>query len=255
VGSDEWATGTIEMRLGGVPLKMEMTVPAHPVKPHHMLPIFQQMTDQFVGMSVEAIESTGKSVSCAAGCGACCRQPVPISKLEAYRLAELVDTMPEPQRMKIRNRFSDAVQHFEAIGWFARVDELATPPATEPVEVTQQRITDAVLAYFLEGVACPFLENESCSIHESRPIACREFLVTSPPENCAEPASRPTDPVPLLLKLSDSVKQVGREELTHTPRLITLITALRTAEEPDGFVEKTGEEWLADFFGYLTGTA
>ena len=55
--------------------------------------------------------------------------------------------------------------------------------------------------------------------------------------------------------MSVNVMRVVREELTHTPGLITLITALRTAEEPDGFVEKTGEQWLADFFGYLTGAA
>lgn len=255
MATDEWVTGKVEMRLGGVPLKMEMTVPAAPVKPHRMLPIFQQMTEQFVGISVEAVESSGKKVSCAAGCGACCRQPVPISKIEAYRLAELVDDMPAPQQEAIRKRFADAVRHFEQIGWFDRVDELAIPPADEPVEVTQQRVNDAVLDYFREGVPCPFLENESCSIHESRPIACREFLVTSPPEYCAEPDGRPIEPVPLLLKLSDNVKRVGREELTQTPGLITLITALRTAEAPDGFAEKTGEQWLADFFGYLTGTA
>lgn len=39
------------------------------------------------------------------------------------------------------------------------------------------------------GVACPFLEKESCSIHRDRPLVCREYLVTSPPAACAEPGS------------------------------------------------------------------
>ena len=43
MSTDEWVTGNVEMRLGGVPLKMEMTVPAASIKPHRMLPIFQQM--------------------------------------------------------------------------------------------------------------------------------------------------------------------------------------------------------------------
>jgi hypothetical protein len=34
-------------------------------------------------------------------------------------------------------------------------------------------------------VACPFLEDEACSIHADRPLSCREYLVTSPPELCA----------------------------------------------------------------------
>jgi Fe-S-cluster containining protein len=34
---------------------------------------------------------------------------------------------------------------------------------------------------------CPFLEDESCSIHPDRPLVCREYLVTSPAELCAGP--------------------------------------------------------------------
>ena len=41
------------------------------------------------------------------------------------------------------------------------------------------------LAWFQQGVPCPFLEEESCSIHPDRPLVCREYLVTSPPAACA----------------------------------------------------------------------
>lgn len=41
--------------------------------------------------------------------------------------------------------------------------------------------------YFALGVPCPFLEDESCSIHPERPLVCREYLVTSPAEHCARP--------------------------------------------------------------------
>lgn len=41
--------------------------------------------------------------------------------------------------------------------------------------------------YFALGVPCPFLEDESCSIHPERPLTCREYLVTSPAEHCAKP--------------------------------------------------------------------
>jgi hypothetical protein len=78
--------------------------------------------------------------------------------------------------------------------------------------------------------------------------------VTSSPANCADPVIGSAEPVPLFIKPSDTVKLLGREGLSHTPRLIPLISALAVAEEPDGFVEKTGEAWLADFFGYLTGS-
>ena len=59
-----------------------------------LLPICQQMTHAVVKMSVDTIESDGEAISCKAGCGACCRQAVPISEVEAYQIAELVDAMP-----------------------------------------------------------------------------------------------------------------------------------------------------------------
>jgi Fe-S-cluster containining protein len=39
--------------------------------------------------------------------------------------------------------------------------------------------------YFRLQLACPFLEDEACSIHPDRPFACREYLVTSDPAHCA----------------------------------------------------------------------
>ena len=38
--------------------------------------------------------------------------------------------------------------------------------------------------YFSLRIACPFLDDESCSIHETAPLVCREFHVSSPPERC-----------------------------------------------------------------------
>ena len=45
------------------------------------------------------------------------------------------------------------------------------------------------LAYFREGIACPFLEEESCSIYANRPLLCREYLVTNDPKFCASPSA------------------------------------------------------------------
>ena len=42
------------------------------------------------------------------------------------------------------------------------------------------------LEYWALKIACPFLENESCSIYKDRPIACREYLVVTDPKHCAE---------------------------------------------------------------------
>ena len=99
--SNEWVTGEVVLSIGGEPLKMQMTVPANPIKPHRMLPVFQKMTNSFVEMGALAAGARGETVSCRAGCGACCRQPVPLSEIEIYHLADVVEAMPEPRRSDV----------------------------------------------------------------------------------------------------------------------------------------------------------
>lgn len=39
---------------------------------------------------------------------------------------------------------------------------------------------------FDANVACPLLESSRCSIYPVRPLACRMYLVVSPPAKCSE---------------------------------------------------------------------
>src|SRR5260221_92883 len=59
-----------------------------------------------------------------------------------------------------------------------------------------------------QAIACPCLEDESGSIHPDRPMACREYLVTSPAENCRTPradniekVTLEADPLPALVQV------------------------------------------------------
>jgi Fe-S-cluster containining protein len=251
----EWVTGNVAVTIDGIPLKMQMTVPAKPVKPHRMLPIFQQMTNAMVDISVNALESDGKAISCKAGCGACCRQPVPISETEVYQIAELVDAMPEPRRTEVRQKFASAVDHFKSIGWFDRLNSHFAAGRAAADDNDFKQAIDVVLEYFYEGVPCPFLENESCSIHQSRPVACREYLVTSPAENCSKPTAQTVAVVDLLIKPSRTVRGLGATGALNSAGYLTLIRALELAEAvPESFVRKTGERWMADFFSNLSNS-
>lgn len=245
---EKWVTGNVRLNLKGYPIEMQMTVPGTPVKPQRMLPILQKMTSALVEASAE-----GHEISCKAGCGACCRQPVPISEMEVYQIAELVDAMPEPRRNVIKQRFADGVARFHEIGWFDRMN--AKYDGGRPKE-SLEGVRDAqavVMDYFHQGVACPFLEDESCSIHPDRPLACREYLVTSPAENCKAPSAETIRMVPLLAKPSKAAKSVGRTGRLQDAGLLVLIRALELAEQiPEAFEQKTGERWMADFFTDLT---
>jgi Fe-S-cluster containining protein len=244
--SEEWITGKIGITIGGVPLDFQMTIPAKPVKPQRMLPIFQQMTSSFVGMVEESFETAGEKISCGKGCAACCRQVIPLAEIEAYQIAEMVEALPEPRRGEIKKRFDAAWRHFYEISWFERLDKCSTASAEEREKI--------ILDYFFENVACPFLEDESCSIHQTRPLVCREYLVTSPPENCSAPSSETVRKVEHPLKTSDTVRQItNSNRLNRVVNFVPLILALEWAtRNSDEFPEKTGEQWMADFFTNLT---
>ena len=245
--NDEWVTGKVGLNIAGQPLQLEMTVPAKAVKPQRMLPIFRQMSDAFIGLGEAAIANAGGAISCRKGCAACCRQAIPLSEIEAYQIAETVEAMPEPRRAEIKARFETAWHHFADQGWFARLDD--------SFNLSVEERNNVVVEYFHEGIACPFLEDECCSIHLDRPIACREYMVTSPAENCWELTAETVRMVDLPVKTGDTVRKISNSAaLNSNPaNFVPLVLALEWAKRnADEFPEKTGEQWMADFFRNLT---
>jgi Fe-S-cluster containining protein len=242
---NEWVTGQITLAIDGNPIEMKMTVPANPVKPQRMLPVFQQMTNSFVQMGVDAAAARGEKVSCQKGCGACCSQAVPLAEIEVYKIAELVENLPEPRRSEVKARFDQAFSHFAEIGWFERLSECAALSAEEQEKV--------VLEYFSQAIACPFLIDQSCSIHQDRPLACREYLVTSPAENCSNPSAKTIRMIQVPVKPSKTLMKVGQTRQISGVNFIPLVLSLKWVEmNEDKFQEKTGEQWVADFFRNLT---
>jgi Fe-S-cluster containining protein len=240
---EEFVSGKVEIAIEGEPLSFEMSVPKNKIKLSRMLPIFQQMTHSIVDIGVQKIESEGKEISCKKGCGACCNQLVPISEAEAFQIGELVEEMPEPRKNQIKQRFADACKHFYEIGWFKKVDKTN--------ELNDDERRQLVLDYFAESIPCPFLEDESCSIHQNRPLVCREYLVTSPAEICAKPTAETIDRVKIIFSVSEIFRKL--EDNPKTISSLPLILALNWAENsPFERLEKKGEEWLADFFQRLT---
>jgi Fe-S-cluster containining protein len=254
MAENEWISGKVGLRVHGLPMEFEMTVPATPVKPYRMLPVFQQMANQLVDVSVAAVESDGEKISCKAGCGACCRQAVPISETEIYQIADLVESMPEPKRSEVKKRFAAAAEHFNKIGWYDRFIEFRKKALqSDASEDSVKEGIDIVLEYFHEGIPCPFLEDESCSIHPSRPVACREYLVTTPAANCARPAPNTVQPIDLLIKPSRALAKLGTTDHIESIGFPVLTRALEVAEMyPEKFEEKTGPDWMKDFFSELS---
>src|SRR6476659_116169 len=111
----------VELTIAGRRLRARIPVPPDPVDPTRLLPVLQSLADTMVDHSVRAAAERGRPLSCKAGCGACCRQLVPISRIEARRIAEVVEAMPEPRRSIVRKRFADAIEVLRSDGMLDRL--------------------------------------------------------------------------------------------------------------------------------------
>jgi Fe-S-cluster containining protein len=191
--SAEIATVNVRANVGGYELKMSVNVPAGPTRLDDLVPLLQILSDKVVAAAEHEAHEQGRCISCREGCGACCRQLVPLSPVDARNIARLVDELPEPRRSEIRARFAAARQRLEKAGMWDRLNNRQQWP--------KGISNDVGLDYFRLAIPCPFLEDESCSIHKDRPLTCREYLVTSPSENCASPTPESVESLPMPAKV------------------------------------------------------
>jgi Fe-S-cluster containining protein len=198
-----------KIKISGQIIDANVQLPAEKIRPVDLLPILQGFSNAVVGASSE-----GAPITCRDGCAVCCRQPVPISETEALYLTKLIDDMEPERRAEILNRFDNIVSATKAAGIF----DALRPEMLATVEQRHRAGTE----YFKLGLACPFLENESCSIHKDRPLSCREYLVVSPAANCAtlEPGS--VDKIEMPVKLSYTLYKFGDGVGKGQPKFMVL---------------------------------
>src|SRR2546423_12084461 len=172
-------TGRVALTVRGQRLDVEVRIPDGKLPVAQMLPVFRSVAENFVDMGVAKEKKAGRTVSCQKGCGACCRQLVPISAIEAREVAKVVERMPPKRKEMILRRFAEAREKL--------ADAEMLDPLLHPDHYGDDQMRALGREYFNLGIPCPFLEDESCSIYLDRPITCREYLVTSPATNCAAP--------------------------------------------------------------------
>jgi Fe-S-cluster containining protein len=151
-----------------------------------LLPAAREVTRQVTEQAAARARAAGKQVSCRAGCAACCRQLVAISVVEAQALAEYVASLPGERQAAVRARFADALRRLEAAGLLDPAEPRGGRALlAADVAGRSETIREVARRYFHQGIACPFLEDESCGVYEHRPLVCREYNVTSPAEQCS----------------------------------------------------------------------
>ena len=237
-------SATLRLSVGDIRLAHPMTVPAGPVPATAVVPALQGLVNAVVEAAEQRAKGMGKSVSCRKGCGACCRQLVPISRTEGERLLAVVERLPKDRRTAVETRFAEA----EAALAGAALDEMLLDPERR----TGRTDRELSLAYFALRLPCPFLEEESCSIHPERPLVCREYLVTSPAELCAGPQQEGVTPLPVP-KLSPVARGLQDDGDAWFP--LALLLAWRRRRAPASIeragIKRTGPDWVQRFLRKL----
>jgi Fe-S-cluster containining protein len=114
----------------------------------------QALVDEAVAYTL-AHDKHGPDVKCSRGCGACCRLHVIITAGEA-KLAAMAA---------------------QDVGWLMDVERLRVQ--------AQAKTAEQWKALPESERACVLLTSgEECAIYPYRPMACRKYMVVSPPEDC-----------------------------------------------------------------------
>ncbi len=243
----ETGIASFQLKSSGVTIQGEVELPNAPVTVEEMLPVFHGIGSTLIQITVKQIENEGRAISCRAGCGACCRQIVPITEHEARALAQFVLDMPEPRRTRILLRFRDAVAQLESAGLRLRIEQLH-----QMLDAKERERLG--LDYFKLGVPCPFLEDESCSIHEVRPMSCREYLVTSDAIHCQDPAGKKVEGVYLPGKPSHALSTFGDGDGRTRFILVPLVLSLQfAAANPPPEASVFAPDMLKRFLAKLQG--
>jgi Fe-S-cluster containining protein len=236
-----------ELKIRDKVLGATVNLPSDAVRPAQLLPVFQRLGDAVIRASIP----DQSKISCRAGCGACCRQLVPLAESEAFYLANVIRAMHPARRDAILSRFEELVDKLKSTGMFERLSREAMADKDAGIQAASD--------YLRLGLACPFLENESCGIYEHRPMVCREYLVTSPPEDCSPPPGRPIKLLPMPTMVSQPLYRFGdgkgedRVKTVLLPLLLEFVASNQVEDQPlvpaaelfENFVRRLGGQTVS----------
>lgn len=194
-----------------------------------IVPLGRQLAAQAQQLEVDLVERAGQKVSCREGCAACCRMLVPLSAPEVFHVQDAVRRLPDEIRARVHERLAQTKTALTGAGLVTKLRALGE--ADRPM--TDAELEPINHAYYALRLPCPLLEAEHCVIYDDRPSACRELLVTSPPELCNDMEHNAVQPIPAGLRLSTALGLLWAGMRQEAPRLIPLPIALDWAAQHD----------------------
>jgi len=168
-------------------------------------------------------ERHGHPIQCGQGCGACCRQLVPVSPIEAFALSAALQALPDEKRSRIEARIDATLDKLGETGLADKLQHIPAGPKGRAI----------VLDYFAAQLPCPFLEDESCQVYDKRPFACRDLLVSSNPSHCEDPGAGQVRRIPVFLDMGRAVRSLSAAAFGEVSLQMPLPVAIDWAREHD----------------------
>lgn len=199
-----------------------------------IVPLMRRLGEEAQALEVARMGEEGRIPSCQKGCAACCRMLVPLSAPEAFAVRTWVRSRPVEQQSRIMARFAETKVRLLSTGIWQQLSELSEASTHSGDEI----VDDVNRRYYALRLACPFLEEEVCTIYDERPAACRELLVTSPADRCEDLLANPVETISTPLRISTVLGLLWQDLTNTSTRLIPLPLALDWAEVHAGSADR-----------------
>lgn len=239
-------TATITVKISGEVVKLNISIPDKQTTQDVILPLFWQISQIEEDIAIKNIQQEGRQISCKAGCGACCSQFVPVTPIEVQNIDKYVSQLPKKQRQKIRKRFTKAIEIFKEKGLLERLLNFSSQ---------NENLQEFGMAYFYLGIACPYLDNGSCSIHQVRPLSCRKYLVTSPSSCCKKPTPENIKMVSIPGQLSNTLTTLNTTYSYRANNIIPLsVSRLWLEQHSEKALFQHSKKWIEEVLTLLSTT-
>jgi len=214
---------TIALARPGAPaLAVPVPLPAGPASLVDILPAVRAVTDALQDEAARTLAEMGRPISCGRGCDTCCKHLVMLGEAEALALLRTLRALPDEHRERVTERFRAGLERLESAGL---MPDLYAAFTRQPYD--SRRRGEMQTAYWELAIPCPFLDDGACGIYAERPLVCRQYAMTTPPEACRTPFG----PDAALVKVLPPIDLAGAAaafdgQWVHASRVLPLLLCL-----------------------------
>ena len=172
-----------------------------------LVPLARTLATRIGAGAIERAGSAGVSVPCRKGCAACCRYLVPLSVPEALCMGREIGSLSGSCDATTARALAAAAGRILEGGTESPFSE--TGPDDDGGDACD--IESVGRWYSALDMDCPFLREETCTIYEKRPLACREHAVLGTAEHCEGFSPGRGNRLEIPVKVLDALGQLAAE--------------------------------------------